>query len=81
MLKSELFNIRSGPVFTSTEHEKFGEYATLYKSIRERGYDVFHGYTRMSNTTFDYIVNKIQHRISTCNSNICPEEKLLLTLR
>lgn len=79
-LKSLLFTVRAEPIFTVAEREQFGEYATLYHSVRAKGYDIFHGYTRMSVKAFDYILNKIQYRIAAPNSNICPEEKLFITL-
>lgn len=62
-----------------------GEFYTLYSRLRNYE-DKFFEYTRMSISTFDYILENIREEMLTTSTNfvpvtITPEQKLLLTLR
>ena len=59
-------------------------YATLYPSLRQHEAKFFN-YFRMSVKSFDELLGLIQEEISSTNTlmrdAICPEEKLVITLR
>lgn len=83
-LKVDLFSVKKGPSILVKQRELFGEFNTLYESLRTDP-DKFHEYTRMSVSTFDYILKKIDTRLrvpcTNFHSTISPEEKLIITLR
>ncbi|CAH1997197.1 unnamed protein product [Acanthoscelides obtectus] len=64
--------------------ERFGEFFHLYKSLQEDS-ERFYRYFRMKESTFSYILEKVEWRIKKQNSNfrkaISPIEKLALTSR
>lgn len=62
-----------------------GEFHHLYKQLREHP-EKFNSYFRMSISTFDYILDKIEHKLFKKWTNfICnpinPTERLAVTLR
>lgn len=61
-----------------------GEYHHLFHQLKAYP-DRFHSYTRMSLNTFDYILKKVESKLSKawCNLHnpILPEERLVVTLR
>nr|CAH7737144.1 unnamed protein product [Callosobruchus chinensis] len=66
------------------ERNKDGEFHRLYKKLK-RCPKLFHGYTRMLPSTFDYVLNAIKGKITHATTNfqqpISPEERLIVTLR
>ncbi|XP_060868606.1 uncharacterized protein LOC132943589 [Metopolophium dirhodum] len=62
----------------------FGEFHHLYRELRDSE-NLFNAYTRMSTTTFDYIVESIKPELNLKSTNfrdpISVEERLLVTLR
>ena len=64
--------------------ERFGEFFHLYKSLQEDS-ERFYRYFRMNESTFSYILKKVERRIQKQNTNfrkaISPIEKLVITLR
>lgn len=62
----------------------FGEFHHLYRELRDNE-NLFYAYTRMSTTTFDYIVESIKPEFNLKSTNfrdpISVEERLLVTLR
>nr|CAI5828891.1 unnamed protein product [Callosobruchus analis] len=78
--------MREGPSDIVKQRRHFGEFSTLYETLRLND-KKFHEYTRMSVTTFDYILTKIESRLERTSTNfhlsdlISPAEKLIVTLR
>lgn len=78
--------MREGPSDIVKQRRYFGEFSTLYETLRLND-QKFHEYTRMSVTTFDYILTKIESRLERTCTNfhlshlISPAEKLIVTLR
>lgn len=69
----------------NTERTQYGEYYHLFKQLR-RDPERFFQYTRMTEDTFNYILEKVEHRLTKnwCNLHrqpILPEERLVITLR
>ena len=66
------------------ERGEFGEYHNLFSKLKNHP-DRFHGYVRMNQETFSYILEKISPRLTKtwCNwhNPILPEERLVVTLR
>ena len=64
--------------------EKFSEFHHLYSELRDNE-NLFYAYTRMSTTTFNYIVESIKPKFNLKSTNfrdpISVEERLLVTLR
>lgn len=83
-LKQDLFLVKKGPSGVVKQRSRFGEFATLYESLRSQP-DKFHEYTRMSISSFDYILGKIESHLKVTDNNfhhtIAPAEKLIVTLR
>ena len=64
---------------------EFGEYHHLFQDLKQDA-GKFFDYTRMTVETFNYILKKIEHRLTKawCNWHtqpILPEERLVITLR
>lgn len=82
------FNLwcKEGPSDIVKQRKTLGEFSTLYETLRLNE-DKFHEYTRMSVSTFDYILEKIGDRLIVTSTNfhisdsIGPAEKLIVTLR
>lgn len=80
------FNFKEGPSDIVKQRKKFGEFSTLYASLRLNN-EKFREYTRMSISSFDYILKKIEPRLKVASTNfhisdiITPTEKLIVTLR
>nr|CAH7712394.1 unnamed protein product [Callosobruchus chinensis] len=74
--------MREGPSDIVKQRRHFGEFSTLYETLRLND-KKFHEYTRMSVTTFDYILTKIESRLERTSTNfhlsdlISPAEKFL----
>jgi hypothetical protein len=64
----DLFSVRKGPSIVVKRKEMSGEFSTLYESLRSDP-DKFHEYTRMSASTFDYILEKIESRLRVPDTN------------
>lgn len=83
-VKMEFINRKEGPSAIVKQRKKFGEFTTLYENLRSHG-EKFYEYTRMSVSTFDYILKKIEPRLNVMDTNfhitIRPAEKLIVTLR
>lgn len=67
------------------KRKEFGEFHNLYGELRNYP-DKFYAYTRMSIDTFDYILNKIELKLTKHWTNfiktpILPCEQLIVTLR
>nr|CAI5833291.1 unnamed protein product [Callosobruchus analis] len=63
----------------------YGEFHHLFKNVRKDD-ERFFQYTRMSQNTFDYILQKVEPRLTKnwCNLHkqpILPEERLVITIR
>jgi hypothetical protein len=84
ILKANLFSERKGPSVVVKQRKLFGEFNTLYESLRTEPVK-FQEYTRMSVSTFDYIIQKIESRLKVTDTNfhvtISPAEKLIVILR
>lgn len=84
LLKFDL--LKEGPSDIVKQRKKFGEFSTLYETLRLNE-DKFREYTRMSVSTFDYILEKIESSLKLTTTNfhisdsITPAEKLIVTLR
>lgn len=66
-----------------TERSRLGEFHHLHTSLKEDKIK-FSEYYRMSEETFNYILNKIWHsieRFSNFRETISPEERLAVTIR
>lgn len=84
-LKWDLFFSKTNRHDINSDRYRHGEFHTLYERLRNHE-DKFYEYTRMTVTTFDYILNAVQTQLSKPETNfipltISPEQKLLLTLR
>ena len=63
LLASAGQNTRSESVHPlNKERRVYGEYHHLFKGLKEHP-DKFFQYTRMSVETFNYVLNKIEHRL------------------
>ena len=84
-LKWDLFFSKSSRHDINSDRFRHGEFYTLYERLRNHE-DKFYDYTRMTITTFDYILNAVKTQLSKTATNfipltISPEQKLILTLR
>lgn len=84
ILRWEVLNIKDSVHEINKNREINGEFFTLYEELRLYPRRFFE-YTRMSVSTFDYILSKISPKITKQDSNfrksISPKEKLFITLR
>lgn len=84
ILRWEVLNTRDGVHEINKNRELNGEFFNLFEKLRLYPTKFFE-YTRMSISTFDYILSKIAPKITKEDTNfrksISPAEKLFLTLR
>lgn len=76
---------RQGIHPVNRERQRYGEYHHLFLTLKKHD-ERFFQYMRMTLNTFNYILEKTEHRLTKtwCNWHkqpILPEERLVITIR